>query len=499
MKRITSLVFAITISCFLLVPNVSAINNPLSITIPQFKVTVNDRDVNSRVMKYPLIVYNDITYFPLTWEWCSELGLASAYTKEEGLYIANYISQSQDVLDGGGSQAAGSKHYATIPTYPVYINGQQIDNTKEKYPLLNFRGITYFPLTWDFVVDEFGWEESWDSSFGLKISSEGDLTEHLPGSHYKTTSSYILESYRDYAIIESFIEERSISAQPNKDGVYSNNYEGKSYKYYKLDYKTNIPVEIKSKETKDAPYQSGAVKGEDVGELFTSKNGILLYKGSTLLDLSTDAGIGNSIDKVYASKHTVNGMKIYLTSVLFTQDGISIPAPYTPIKYYVFIDNGDNTLQHLNSWPTEQILSDIYPYGKDGIYLSSKGQVFGSGRYNNGRGMVSIVNSNLSVTTLNDRWEDWNSVDAIGTDDVGNLYLLNTWFPNFDSIDAGSGLVSPINDGYFRLDLKGKLTKIKPFIYGSASFVTPSGQIYINTGWNDDILHLQSNTRIMID
>lgn len=496
MKYITALILATMVTFSSPINDVLAKDNSVTITIPKFKVSVNEDVVDSTVMKYPMIVYNDITYFPLTWDWCRKLGLTSGYTKEEGLYIANYTSQSQEILDAGNYQAAGSKHTALIPTYPVFINGEQIDNSKETYPLINFRNITYFPLTWRFVVDEFGWEESWNNTSGFKLSTYGSLKEHLPGTHYNAISSYIVENYRDYSIVEKLIEERFISTEPNEHGEYSDNYVDRRYEYSKLDYDTNTLMKIESKETEDIPYDSGSVKGEEVSELFTSDNSTLSFKGDMLLDLSKDAGSGNSIDNVYATKHNINGMKVYLTSVFFTQGSISIPAPYTPSKNYVFIDKGDNVLHHLDSWPTDQTLSDIYPYGKDGIYLSSKGRIFGSARHNNGRGLVCLVKSDLSVTTLNDKWEDWNSLDAIGTDDAGNLYLLNTWFPDFESISAGSGIVSPIRDGYFRLDLNGQLTKIYPFVHGEATFVTPSGQVYLDTNWGNAILHLQSNTKI---
>ena len=100
---------------------------------------------------------------------------------------------------------------------------------------------------------------------------------------------------------------------------------------------------------------------------------------------------------------------------------------------------------------------------------------------------------------MNDQWEDWNSLNAIGSDDMGNLYLLNTWFSNYDAIDAGQGTISPIKDGYYRLDLKGNLTKVYPFIYGDQAFVTNSGQIYVDTNWRNSIIHLQSNKKIQLD
>ena len=38
----------------------------------------------------------------------------------------------------------------------ITVNGKTINNDEEPYPLLVFRDVTYFPLTWRFAVDEFG-------------------------------------------------------------------------------------------------------------------------------------------------------------------------------------------------------------------------------------------------------------------------------------------------------------------------------------------------------
>lgn len=500
MKKIISLVLATIIILSLPVNKALASNDSVQVTIPTFKVTVNEKAVNNTEMKYPMVVYKDITYFPLTWGWGKELGLASSYTKEDGLYIANYSQEVPgDIVHEKGYQKAGSKHRAVIPTYPVYINGKKIDNSKEEYPLLNFRNITYFPLTWSYVVDEFAWDKSWSNTSGLKMSSHGSLKEHEPGSHYDEVSSYIVEDYKDYAVIEKLIEERSISSEPDQYGNYSNNYEDRSYEYYKLDYSTNKLMEIQSKETADKPYNSGASESEEVNELFTSEASILFFKESKLLDLSKDAGAGNSIDSIYGRKYSVNGMNIYGANVTFTQGSQSIPAPYTPSKYYVFIEKDDNSLNQLDSWPKDQVVSDVYSYGKEGAYISSKARSFGSGRHSNGRGVVFIINSDLSVRNLGEEWEDWNSVHALGTDEKGNLYLRNTWFPNFDNIGAGSGTISTINDGYFKLDLNGKLKKIYPFIHGKGEVVTPSGKVYVDLNWKNSILDLESGREIKLD
>lgn len=61
---------------------------------------------------------------------------------------------------------------ATIIGSKVTVNEKVIDNTKEPYPLLLFRDITYFPLTWRFAVEEFGWNYTFDNKAGLNIRAD---------------------------------------------------------------------------------------------------------------------------------------------------------------------------------------------------------------------------------------------------------------------------------------------------------------------------------------
>jgi hypothetical protein len=61
---------------------------------------------------------------------------------------------------------------ATVPGFPIRINGKAVDNSSQKYPLLSFRNITYFPMTWEFGVNEFGWDYSFSNKDGLVINSD---------------------------------------------------------------------------------------------------------------------------------------------------------------------------------------------------------------------------------------------------------------------------------------------------------------------------------------
>lgn len=498
-KRIFPLMLAMAVIFSLLTQNVSAANSSVSVAIPSFKVTINDQAVDSTRLQYPLIVYKNITYFPLTWQWCRELGLVSGYTKADGLYIANHIGESQETLDNGGRQKAGSRYSAAIADYPIYINGRRINNSKEEYALLNFRSITYFPLTWRFVTGEFGWDQTWSNKSGYKLCTYGTATEPLPGSNYYTESLYKKESYRDYAVLEKTKEERSISAEADTYG--RDSYVGRTLTTYKLDYATDKLTEIPSAETADTPYLSGALREEDTSESFSGNGAVLCYRGNTLLDLSEDAGKGNSIDTVYAAKYSANGLTVYRTTVYFTQGDVSVPAPYTPCAYYAWIDKGDGALRRVESWPEDQVLSSVYPFGTNGVYLCSNSRISGSHRLHNGRSWVCSVDTNLSETTLNGRWKDWNSLNAIGMDETGNLYLLNTSFSDdkvvFDDLIHGD--VNPVRDGYYRLGTDGTLTKIYPYVRADEIFVTPSGEIYIDMMRMNVFMHLQTGTRITLN
>ncbi|HWQ78412.1 MAG TPA: hypothetical protein VN381_06335 [Anaerovoracaceae bacterium] len=144
----------------------------VNVRVPGFPVTVNGTTVDNNYDKYPFIVYNDITYFPMTYSGCRFLGLESEWKgNKEGLSIAKTgITAAYKPYDSK-SKNAGS-YRATVPAFPIRVNGKGIDNSSQKYPLLSFRDITYFPMTWEFGVNEFGWDYSFDTKDGLVIDSD---------------------------------------------------------------------------------------------------------------------------------------------------------------------------------------------------------------------------------------------------------------------------------------------------------------------------------------
>ena len=155
----------------LIIPFDSAVGtaHEVDISLPSFAVTLNGIIVDSAYREYPFIVYNNITYFPMTYFDCRFLGLETDWSSETGLAIRktdisgpyeNYVTNRRN----------SSMDKAAISGIYVSVNGIVIDNSREEYPLLVYRGVTYFPMTWRFCYDEFGWDYTFSHETGFAIS-----------------------------------------------------------------------------------------------------------------------------------------------------------------------------------------------------------------------------------------------------------------------------------------------------------------------------------------
>ena len=100
------------------------------------------------------------------------LGLTSDWTEENGLVIEKTGTEPYAPSFEQGALPNEMNQTASIVEGKVTVNGKEIDNASEEYPLLLFRNITYFPLTWHFAVEEFGWDYNYTAENGLIINSK---------------------------------------------------------------------------------------------------------------------------------------------------------------------------------------------------------------------------------------------------------------------------------------------------------------------------------------
>lgn len=122
--------------------------HPVEVSLPSFPVQINGVAIDPSNAKYPPIVYKDITYFPMTWDYTRSLGLPYTWDESDGLRITGRGERYQ-LRPAADTQGSNNKttYTAMSVTYPVFVNDKPIDNGSEEYPLLSFRDITYFPMT----------------------------------------------------------------------------------------------------------------------------------------------------------------------------------------------------------------------------------------------------------------------------------------------------------------------------------------------------------------
>ena len=177
-KKIISILVSIAAFIVLFSSNTTFAAENVKINLPAFKVTLNGKEINNTYNQYPLITYKNITYFPMTYDVSRYLGLVTMWNDRTGLEIIK-TNTDHPYNEYKSKTKNASSYYASKPSFDIKVNGKVIDNQKEEYPLLIFRDITYFPLTWRFGVDEFGWDYHFSNAKGLEIKSDNKKSENI--------------------------------------------------------------------------------------------------------------------------------------------------------------------------------------------------------------------------------------------------------------------------------------------------------------------------------
>ncbi len=170
-KKICSILIMSILTISILTHKAYGVQTDVRVKLPSFPVTLNGKLIENKNRQYPLIVYKDITYFPMTYYDSRFLGIESIWNEKTGLTVAN-TGVSWGYHEYMSNKTNYDTYSAVRAPFKISINGKNIDNTKEKYPLLLFRNITYFPLTWSLAAEEFGWDYSFDNTNGLNINSK---------------------------------------------------------------------------------------------------------------------------------------------------------------------------------------------------------------------------------------------------------------------------------------------------------------------------------------
>ena len=188
MKMFLMLVVCVLVQLFSVSSALAA--EAVPIILPDFSVTVNGQTIDNKYSRYPFFVYKDITYVPMTYYDSRLLGLKTSWNFQEGLIIEKNEDCFYEYFRNVVERINSKKGIAYIAEQKIMVNEKKIDNDNEEYPLLIFRDITYFPLTWRFAVNEFGWQYYFSHDEGLVINNP-EIKLQNPNKHMWDFTGYV--------------------------------------------------------------------------------------------------------------------------------------------------------------------------------------------------------------------------------------------------------------------------------------------------------------------
>ena len=454
----------------------------VTVMIPDYKCIINYSDVYYQDSQYPLISYKDITYFPMTYDYCKALELSSVWVDNEGLFIAYNQFFSYDDLPIYDTRANNKYNTAVIPGYPIYINGKRIDNSTQQYPLLNFRDVTYFPMTWDYAHEEFNWSTDW---------SDGTFTLHSLAS-FEDNSSVSMDVYDVGEEGAEIVKYYSYSNPTGHTDEYGNEEYTPvtQYKFYRMDYADGDLTEISFSKDGYTDFnqwysQKRGYNASDADVEASIVNGHVFCEGNDLHEIAALQSSESTLDNmdIHADHRLIDSGTYDKDVYNFTiHTNLEVPAPYTPAETYGYVKvNGNFVLVAQDGEITNMVRGD------DGtLYVNFRVR---SGYHSNLKPICDLyrVGTDGSVRLINDEYPDYGSMRLLGKAN-GKLYLKCEWGANFSIMSAGYD-ISPYNDGYFTYD-GSRLERVARYTYTDSDFLTPSGDIYGVIQWKDEIRKL---------
>jgi hypothetical protein len=237
-RKLVAVLIAVVLIAGIMPYEAFAAPGEVRVSLPGFNVTLNGVRVDNGYRKYPLIVYRDITYFPMTYFDCRFLGIETRWDAKSGLDIER-TGITGAYRDYRGDAKNAAVYTAAIPSFDVRLNGKAVDNAGEEYPLLVFRDVTYFPMTWKFCVEELGWDYEFSAADGLVINSPNQRLQKHILTDYVDGQVIVSDGHFYYGGAEGAIYQAPVANPTDTKKIYQLPIwwpygDGKTYVFYGL-------------------------------------------------------------------------------------------------------------------------------------------------------------------------------------------------------------------------------------------------------------------------
>ena len=140
----------------------------MTANVADFPIVLSGTKVDNSALQYPILSYNYITYLPMTYNTAHTLGLETEWDGSS-LWITKKGS-AVFTNDVAGSSTLGQSGTVKKVDFEVYINEQLLSQDAD-YPFLDYKGITYLPLTSD-VAEKLALSVQWSDAAGIVVAEK---------------------------------------------------------------------------------------------------------------------------------------------------------------------------------------------------------------------------------------------------------------------------------------------------------------------------------------
>ncbi|MGB3367192.1 MAG: M6 family metalloprotease domain-containing protein [Acidaminobacteraceae bacterium] len=170
-KIITLLIFIIM---FLQVPSYAL--ETFNLKVVDTELEINDVIVEPGRSQFPILTYKEVIYLPMTWQNIQSLSIDVKFDSTNV-----FISKSQKIasgyVNGDEIQAFPESVNAVLPARKIYINNIILENDQEEYPLFEYKGVLYLPMSDRFAVKLLDLDLKFTKESGLKVNSDLEVAK----------------------------------------------------------------------------------------------------------------------------------------------------------------------------------------------------------------------------------------------------------------------------------------------------------------------------------
>lgn len=171
----------------------------LDVSVYKQGLVLNGINLSSASLQYPLLLHKDVVYMPVSTEMGVQAGFTSKWDEAAKTLTVIKTDAKTAALPAGAFAHPETVKVQVVST-PVLVGTDNLQTGE--YPLLNYMGITYVPLTWSVVSTDLGWKSTHHPMLGLVIQTNGlDPTTVLTSfntQYYDALAAFIVTRNSGY-------------------------------------------------------------------------------------------------------------------------------------------------------------------------------------------------------------------------------------------------------------------------------------------------------------